>query len=334
MALRQCVDAADEAEQHERQRTVGVQQRQGQHQRGQPRPEAALALIAEPPQKIDGGQQHAPAEQRRPLGDKQIHNRIDPLDVFLHKIRRRCVKPRENARKAVGRAEKVRKPKPAAHKKQVKRQARLADAVGHAPRQLPEHAVHRQKRGQHRQQIRRAQVGPQHHKNAGDRLAQKRIAEPVRAAQQGIAGQKFTALRDIFDEPEVHRHIAVAALARVVRAVHQMQNVGVQQIQRDEHYRQQAGPQGPAVGVLRYAAQPRAAVQKRCPDARRGRCRQRDGGQCKAQYHRKQCRQHGQQRHAEPAAQRHDHRRRPVRHRPPGRQQTDGEKQGKIENGK
>ena len=48
----------------------------------------------------------------------------------------------------------------------------------------------------------------------------------MRTAQQGIAGQKFTALRDIFDEPEVHRHIAVAALARVVRAVHRMQNVG------------------------------------------------------------------------------------------------------------
>ena len=82
----------------------------------------------------------------------------------------------------------------------------------------------------------------------------------MRAAQQGIAGQKFTALRDIFDEPEVHRHIAVAALARVVRAVHQMQNVGVQQVQRDEHYRQQARPDGPAVGVLRHAVQPRAAV--------------------------------------------------------------------------
>ena len=181
--LRQSVYAAHKAQKHQRQRTVGMQKRQRQRQQGQPWPKAALALIAELPQQVHGGKEHAPAKQRCPLGDEQIDDGVDPLDVLLHKIRRCGVEPGEDARKLFSTAEKIHKAEPAAHKEQVKRKARLGGAVRHPAGQLPEHTVHRQKCGQHRQKIRRAQVRPQHQKHAGDSFAQEWIPETVLAAQ-------------------------------------------------------------------------------------------------------------------------------------------------------
>ena len=181
-----------------------------------------------------------------------------------------------------------------------------------APCQLPEHAVHRQKRG-----AASAADTP----CAGRPPAPQKRWRPSRTKTdsrtgacrpaRGIAGQKFTALRDIFDEPEVHRHIAIAVWpvwyapsTRCRTWVCSRYSVMSTTCSRQAH-------RAPLSGSFAMPRS-RAAVQNAAPDARRDHCRQRDGGQCKAQYHRKQCRQHGQQRHAEPAAQRHDHRSRPV----------------------
>ena len=116
----------------------------------------------------------------------------------------------------------------------------------------------------------------------------------MRIAQQGIAGQKFTALRDVFDEAEVHRHVTVAALPRVVRAVHHVQHMGVQKIKRHGGDGQHTRPERPAVGVLRHAAQPRAVVQKRPADRCCPRRAQQHGGHREAEHQCEHRRQHGQ----------------------------------------
>lgn len=61
--------------------------------------------------------------------------------------------------------------------------------------------------------------------------AQKRVAEPVLAAQQGIHRRQLAGNGNVFDESQVHRHIAIAALPGVITAVYQMQHMGVQQVQ-------------------------------------------------------------------------------------------------------
>ena len=66
--------------------------------------------------------------------------------------------------------------------------------------------------------------------HAGHGLAQKRVAEPVRPGQQGIPGWELAALGNVLDEPQVHRHVAVAALTGVQRAGYLVQHMGVQQV--------------------------------------------------------------------------------------------------------
>ena len=120
----------------------------------------------------------------------------------------------------------------------------------------------------------------------------------------------------------MHRHIAVAALPGVVRAVYHVQYMGVQQVQCDERDRQDAGPQCAAIGIFCHAAQPHTPAQQHAAQNACGCSRQQNGGQREAQRQRKHCRQHRQQRHAEPAAQRQNNGSAPIRHRPAGQEQA------------
>ena len=310
-----------------------VQKRQRQYQQSQPKPEAAFTLIAEPPQQIQGGQQHAPAKEGGALRDQQICDGVDPDDVLLDKIGRCCVKTGEDARKIRGGAEKIHKPEPTAHKKQIERKACFGSAARHAAGQLPEHAVHREKGGQHRQQVSGAQIRPQQKKDTGDRFAEERVAKPVCAAQQGIARRKITALRNIADEPQMHRHIAIAALPGVEGTVHCVQHMGVQQKQRHGGHRQQAGPACPAVGVFCGSMQPGAAPQQHPAQPCRSGTRQPGGWQGKSERQGKQGGQRRQQGYPKPAAQRKKNGTVCVRHGPARQQQTDKEKQEQIANG-
>ena len=178
-AADQRVQPARQTKQHQRQRAVRLQQRQRQHQHGQPYPKAPLTFKCEPPQQVQRRKQHAPPEQRRPLRDEQVHNGVDPHDVLRCVVGGHRVKPGKDAFKGFGIFQKIDESESAAHKKQVKRQACLACAAQHPPRQLPEHAVHADTCGHHRQQVRGPPPGPEHPEYAGHGLAQKRVAEPM-----------------------------------------------------------------------------------------------------------------------------------------------------------
>ena len=256
----QCVHAAHKADQHQRQCAVGVQQRQGQHQQRQRQPQTALRLKAEPPYQVQCGQQNAPAEQGGPLGNEQVHHRIDPQHVVGHIVGGCGVKPCEDGGEFLPAAQKPHKAEPAAHQKQPERQTRLGGAVQHPPRQLPHHAVHRRKGRQHGQQVGGAQVGPHQQKHRGNALAQKRIPEPVFAAQKGIIGREFSCHRDVFDETQMHCHIAVAALAGAVGPAHLMQHMGGKQVTGHGKKRQHTAQHRPPVrsGAGQTAPQPPA----------------------------------------------------------------------------
>ena len=230
-AANQGVHPARQADQHQRQCAVGVHQWQGQNQQGEIPPKPGFLLHTEPPDQIQCGKQHTPAKQGGPLWNQQIHDGGDPDDVFGSVVGGGGVKPGKDAGKRLGAAKEIHKPEPAAHKEQPKSQASFARAAQHLPRQLPHHAVHADECGQHGQQVSGAGVCPQHQKNAGNGLAQKWVAEPVLAAQQGIHRRQLAGNGNVFDESQVHRHIAIAALPGVITAVYQMQHMGVQQVQ-------------------------------------------------------------------------------------------------------
>ena len=325
----QRVDSAHQADQDQRQGGMGVHQRQGKHQRGQRQPEPRRFLHAEPPQKIQSGEQYAPPEQRCPLGNQQIHNGIDPQDVPAGVIGGRGIKPGKNSGKIRCAAQKINKPQPTAHKEEPESQTGLSRTVQKPAGQLPCHAVNAEERGQHGQQISGFQPGPQHHKHAGNRLAQKRVPKPVPAAQQGIVRREFSRHRNVFDESQMHRHIAVAALPGVIGAVHQMEHMGVKQRQRQKAHRNQAGPHGRAVWVG-FKAAPGTGAHQPNPQCGDQNSRQENRRRAKSQDNRQRRRNQGQQGNAEPASQRDQHRGALLRQGAPCRRQPDGQKQRQI----
>ena len=195
----QRVDAADQAAEHQRQRAVGLQQRQRQHQRGQPGPQPPLALHCEPPQQVERREQHAPAQQRRALRHQQIDHRVYPQDVFVGVVGRGCIVAGKNRGKIRRTAEKIGEPEPAAHEKQPEGQTGLARAAQHCPRQLPGHAVHRHKPRQQRQQIGQPQRRTEQKKNARDTLAQKRVSHRQVAGQHRLHRRQHPAHRNALD---------------------------------------------------------------------------------------------------------------------------------------
>ena len=106
------------------------------------------------------------------------------------------------------------------------------------------------------------------------------------AAQQGIHRRQLAGNGNVFDESQVHRHIAIAALPGVITAVYQMQHMGVQQVQGNNSQGQHTGPQSGGVRI-RYTGERRAVPRQ--PNDQRGHnsCGQQKGRQPETQYHRK-----------------------------------------------
>ena len=152
----------------------------------------------------------------------------------------------------------------------------------------------------------------------------------MRPGQQGIPGWELAALGNVLDEPQVHRHVAVAALTGVQRAVYLVQHMGVQQVQRHGQHRQQAEPHRAAVGVPSKTDM--SAPGKNQYRAKQGGpgSRKPDGPQREAAHQREPGGQRRQQRNTKPAPQRDRHGRGAVRHGPPCQQQPGGQKQRQI----
>ena len=328
----QRVHAAHKAAQHQRQRCVRLDQRQRQHQHGQRPPQPRFALHGEPPQKIQRGEQHAPAQQRRALRRQQVDDRVDPQNVLFGIVGRRRIVAGEDRGKILRAAKKIEKAEPAAHKKQPERKARARRAAQHRPRQLPRHAEHGHQRRDQRQQVGKPQPGPQQQENARDRLAQKRVAHRHIPGQHRLHRREQPAHGDALDVSQVQPQIAVAALPGVVSSVHFVQDVRVQKPERQRQHRQDAGGRGGRIPVKArpHPHKPRGKPQNERQRQRRRPARQRRPGR-KAQRQRRQRGQRGQKADAERAPQRHGHRGRRAGQRAAGRQPPGNQKYGQIQ---
>ena len=333
------VNAADQADHHQRQGGVGLQQRQRQYQQGQRQPQPDFFLHHKPPQQIQPPEQHAPAEQGGALGDQQVHNGIDPDDIFCGVVGGGGVVAGKNGGKAFRTVEKIEKAESAAQKKEPESQAGLAGSPQHPSCQMPGHAVDRRKGRQFRQQIGGAQICPQQKKYAGHALAQIRVIQRLLSGQQRLNRRENPVDRNAFDVGQVHGQIPVAALSGVQSIAARAKNMGVQQHTGYGHQRQHtAGKRYQLPPVCRRSGSfcgrnPPARQKQQCHNQQR---RDNPGtdhsDKGKAADQRKQGRKPCQQRHSRRTAKRQIQRPALAGPHPPHRQNTGSQKQAQIQN--
>ncbi len=306
------------AQDHQRQQAVGLHQGQTARQQAQRQPQPLFALKGEAVQKVQAGQHQRPAHQGGPLGHQQVGDAVHPADVFGHVVGGGGVVAGKNAAEGFLTAHKIGKAEAAAQEKQHRGQGGLARAAQCPAGQQPDKAEDADQRGEPGQEVGKAQRGPQHHKHAGNALAQEGVAEDALPRQQGIIRRHLALHRDALDKGQVHGHVAVAALPGIIGPVGRLvpQDVGVQQVDGEQHPRHHHRQHGQQL-----------AGQLLCPAARHGRhrllcggagegvpCprpgggrdgqRQKEGGQPEAQHQRRRGGQHGKAGGGKGAAQR------------------------------